>query len=135
MTARIVPYIRYEDCKMAVRWLYKVFEFERNLIVPGDTGEIIHAQLVSGQAMIMLGDGQADSSVRSLSRSPTQLEGFNTSSIYMFVEDVDIHYEKTKAAGADIVLDIKEEDYGGRGYTCKDLEGHLWSFGSYYPWK
>ena len=56
---------------MAVSWLYKVFEFERNLIVPGDTGEIIHAQLVSGQAMIMLGDGQADSSVRSLSRSPT----------------------------------------------------------------
>ena len=53
----------------------------------------------------------------------------------MFVEDVDAHYEKTKAAGADIVLDIKDEDHGSRGYTCKDLEEHLWSFGSYDPWK
>ena len=85
--------------------------------------------------MIMLGDGQEDSSIGTLSRSPTQLDGYNTSSIYMIVEDVDAHYVKTKAAGADIVLDIKDEDYGGRGYTCKDLEGHLWSFGSYDPWK
>jgi uncharacterized glyoxalase superfamily protein PhnB len=40
-----------------------------------------------------------------------------------------------RTAGAEIVLDIKDEDYGGRGYTCKDLEGHLWSFGTYNPWK
>ena len=38
-------------------------------------------------------------------------------------------------AGANtIVLDIKDEDYGGRGYTCKDIEGHLWNFGTYDPW-
>ncbi len=40
-----------------------------------------------------------------------------------------------QAAGAEIILDIKDEDYGGRGYTCRDPEGHVWNFGSYDPWK
>jgi uncharacterized glyoxalase superfamily protein PhnB len=43
--------------------------------------------------------------------------------------------EKVKSAGAEIVLDNVDQDYGGRGFTCKDLEGHLWSFGSYNPWE
>ena len=83
MTARIVPSIRYEDCKMGISWLCNVCRFERHLIVPGDTGGIIHAQLVSGEAMIMLGDGEEDSSIGNLSRSPTHLDGYYTSSIYM----------------------------------------------------
>ncbi len=42
--------------------------------------------------------------------------------------DADAHYTRAKATGAQILLDIKDEDYGGRGYTCRDLEGHIWSF-------
>ena len=53
----------------------------------------------------------------------------------MVVVDADAHYKKAVEKGAEVVLDIKDEDYGGRGYTCKDLEGHLWSFGTYNPWK
>ena len=37
-------------------------------------------------------------------------------------------------AGARIVIDIKDEDHGGRGYSCRDPEGHLWNFGTYDPW-
>ena len=39
-----------------------------------------------------------------------------------------------KAAGAEIVLDIKTQDYGGRDYTARDPEGHVWTFGTYDPW-
>ena len=53
----------------------------------------------------------------------------------MVVEEIDNHYQRAKKEGAEIVLDIKDEEYGGRGYTCKDIEGHLWSFGSYNPWE
>ena len=53
----------------------------------------------------------------------------------MVVEDVDAHYEKAMTAGVEIVFDIQDQAYGGRGYTCKDFEGHLWSFGSYNPWE
>jgi uncharacterized glyoxalase superfamily protein PhnB len=31
-------------------------------------------------------------------------------------------------------MDIKDQDYGGRGYSCRDLEGHIWSIGTYDPW-
>ncbi|MEZ5648377.1 MAG: hypothetical protein R3E60_05460 [Alphaproteobacteria bacterium] len=58
----------------------------------------------------------------------------NTQTIYMIVENVDAHYARTKAAGAKILIDIKDEDYGGRGYSCFDIEGHVWSFGTYNPW-
>jgi len=44
-------------------------------------------------------------------------------------------YQRAKAAGAEIVMDIKDEDYGGRGFWCRDPEGHLWSFGTYDPWE
>ena len=87
----------------------------------------------------MLGDGHrlADDPYGKLNKSPLQLDGQNTAGIYMVVEDVDAHYKKAKTAGAEIVLDIADQDYGGRsrGYTCIDLEGHLWSFGSYNPWE
>ena len=53
----------------------------------------------------------------------------------MVIDDADSHYKKAIEAGAEIVLDIKDEEYGGRGYTCKDLEGHLWNFGTYNPWQ
>jgi uncharacterized glyoxalase superfamily protein PhnB len=33
-----------------------------------------------------------------------------------------------------MVLDIRDMDYGGRAFTCRDLEGHLWSIGTYDPW-
>ena len=136
MKTRIVPSLRYQDCRQAIDWLCAAFGFEEQLIVPSEDGGITHAQLVCGMAMIMLGDGHRDDDdpFGQLNKSPLQLDGYNTAGVYMIVEDVDAHYEKARAAGAAIVLDIFDQGYGGRGYTCKDLEGHLWSFGSYDPW-
>ena len=136
MKTRIVPSLRYQDCRQAIDWLCAAFGFEQQVIVPSEDGGITHAQLVCGMAMIMLGDGHRDDDdpFGQLNKSPLQLDGYNTAGVYMIVEDVDAHYEKARAAGAAIVLDIVDQGYGGRGYTCKDLEGHLWSFGSYDPW-
>ena len=53
----------------------------------------------------------------------------------MIVTDADAHYTRAKAAGAIIVMEISDQAYGGRGYSCRDLEGHMWWFGSYDPWK
>jgi uncharacterized glyoxalase superfamily protein PhnB len=42
---------------------------------------------------------------------------------------------RVKVAGAAIVLDIQDEDYGGGGgFTCRDLEGYLWNVGTHDPW-
>ncbi|MPN55348.1 hypothetical protein SDC9_203030 [bioreactor metagenome] len=57
-----------------------------------------------------------------------------TQSACVIVSDADAHYARATAAGAEIVIDIADQDYGGRGYACRDPEGHLWWFGSYDPW-
>ena len=135
MKQKIVPSIHYKNCKQAIDWLCATFGFERQLIVPSEEGGITHAQLVCGDAMVMLGDGHEDDPYGKINKSPLQLDGHNTAGIYMIVEDVDAHYEKAMTAGMEIVFDIQDQEYGGRGYTCKDFEGHLWSFGSYNPWE
>ena len=67
-------------------------------------------------------------------KQPDEIGGAETQTAYVIVKDADAVYSRAKAAGAKIVIDIKNEDYGGRGFSCRDLEGHLWNFGTYDPW-
>ena len=129
----IIPTLRYKDAPVAIEWLCKAFGFKKHLVVPGENGTITHAQLIIGNSMIMLGT-EKDDDYGKLLWSPKTLKGSNTQAPYIIVDKVDAHYQIAKAAGAEIVMDIKDEDYGGRGYTCKDPEGYVWSFGSYNPW-
>jgi len=129
----IIPTMRYKDASEAIEWLCKAFRFKKHLVVPGENETIAHAQLSFGNAMIMLGS-ENDNEYGKLLRTPKDLNGFNTQSSYIVVEEIDEHYRGAIAAGAEIVLDIKDEEYGGRGYGCKDPEGYIWYFGSYNPW-
>ena len=129
----VIPTIHYQDAPRAIEWLCKAFGFEQHLVVPAEDGTITHAQLTLGNAMIMLGS-QNHHQYGKLLRIPKELNNFNTQAPYIVVESIDEHYQRALAAGAEMVLDIKDEDYGGRGYTCRDPEGHLWNFGSYNPW-
>jgi uncharacterized glyoxalase superfamily protein PhnB len=129
---RIIPAMRYANATKAIDWLCKAFGFEAKMVVPGDGGTVAHAELTLSNAMIMLGD--AESEYGGLVRPPKLPERVNTQGLYVIVENVDDHYARAKAAGAEIVLDLKTQDYGGRDYTCRDLEGHIWTFGTYDPW-
>ena len=51
----------------------------------------------------------------------------------MVVDDVDAHCARARGAGAEILVEPFDPEYGGRMYTCRDPEGHVWSFGSYDP--
>jgi uncharacterized glyoxalase superfamily protein PhnB len=81
--------------------------------------------------MIMLGDVETE--YGRLVVAPSYGEPV-TQGIYIVVENVDVHYTRAKAANAAIVIDIKTQDYGGRDYTARDPEGHVWTFGTYNPW-
>ena len=131
--ATVIPCLRYRDAPTAIKWLCSTFGFEEQLVVPNPDGTIAHAQLSFGNGMIMLGS-VADSEYGRLIRQPDEIGGAETQSAYVIVSDADAVYRRAKAAGARIVLDIKDEDYGGRGFTCRDLEGRLWTFGTYDPW-
>jgi uncharacterized glyoxalase superfamily protein PhnB len=132
--ASIVPALRYRNAPAAIDWLCEAFGFARHLVVPGEEGTIAHAQLTCGNGMIMLGSVR-DNEYGRLLRQPAEIGGAPTQTIYMIVADADAHYRRAKSAGAEIVIDIKDEDYGGRGYTCRDLEAHVWTFGTYDPWQ
>jgi len=132
-TATVIPTMRYNDAPAAIEWLRKAFGFEEHLVVPGENGTIAHAQLVLGNGMIMLGSAREDEFGK-LQKPPNALGGIGTQSPYIIVEDADKLYARAIAAGAEIVRDIQDEDYGGRGFSCRDPEGHLWNFGTYDPW-
>jgi uncharacterized glyoxalase superfamily protein PhnB len=134
-TATIVPSLRYQDAPKAIDWLCRAFGLEKQLVVPGEGGTISHAQLTFGRGMIMLGSsGAHGGGFDALVKAPGEIGGVGAQSLYVIVDDADAHLARARAAGAEIVLDISDKDYGGRDYTCRDLEGHVWTFGTYDPW-
>jgi uncharacterized glyoxalase superfamily protein PhnB len=133
-TATIIPTLRYHDAPAAIDWLGRAFGFERHLVVPGENGTIAHAQLVLGNGMIMVGTARDDEFGR-LQKTPRQVGGAGTQSPYVIVADVDAHHARAVAAGAEVTMAPRDEDHGGRFYSCRDPEGHLWNFGTYDPWK
>ncbi len=134
ITARaIIPSFRYEDAPRAIEFLCAAFGFEKHAIYEGAAGKIDHAQLKLGPHFIMLGSMSEDMTWPA--HTPRQLGGA-TGGVYIVLErdeDVDAHYERARAAGAKIIREPESPDYGGRGYGAQDLEGYLWSFGSYRP--
>jgi uncharacterized glyoxalase superfamily protein PhnB len=132
-TSTVITAMRYRDANDAIDWLCKAFGFEKHLVVPGENGTVAHAQLTLGNGMIMLGSARDDEFGRRV-KPPRETGGIGTQSAYVIVEDADAHYARAKAAGAEIVMEVEDQDYGGRLYSCLDPEGHLWSFGTYDPW-
>lgn len=133
-TANVVSCLRYRDAPAAIEWLCRAFGFEQQAVYPNADGSIAHAQLVFGNGMVMLGSADNGSEYGKLVSQPQDIGGQVTQSVYVIVADADVSYDRAKSAGAAIVRDIQDEDYGGRGFSCRDLEGHVWSFGTYDPW-
>jgi len=81
----------------------------------------------------MLGSAR-DNGYGQLVKQPDEVGGAQTQTSYLVVADADAVHARAVAAGARIALALQDEDYGGRGFSCFDLEGHLWSVGTYDPW-
>ncbi len=116
------PGLSYRDAQAAIGWLERAFGFEELLVVPGPGGLVTHAELRFGNGVLMLGSLRDGEAAAQRQRAP-----------YVYVADADAHHERARAAGAEIVVPPHDNDYGGRGYTARDLEGNEWSFGSYRP--
>ena len=119
----VVPSLRYNDARRAVEWLQEAFGFEPQMVVDGEGDTIAHAELTYGDGMVMLGTQRDDSYGSHVG------QGW----LYVVVEDADAHYARAKAAGAEIVRELEDQDYGSRDYSARDFEGNLWSFGTYRP--
>jgi uncharacterized glyoxalase superfamily protein PhnB len=131
-TSTIIPALHYADAPAAIDFLCRAFGFERKAVYEGEGGTIAHAELTLGNGMVMLGS-MKDTEYGKLLVRPRAAGGV-TMGVYVIVEDPDAHFARAKAAGAEITREPVTQDYGGRDYTCKDSEGHVWTFGSYDPW-
>ncbi|MFT7667931.1 MAG: putative glyoxalase superfamily protein PhnB [Planctomycetota bacterium] len=128
----LISSLCYDDAPAAIAWLEKAFGFSPHLVVPGEEGKVMHSQLKSadGNSMVMVYSTRDEPGA---CKPPRTLGGSNQG-LYLVVVDVDGHYLLAEAAGAKILMPPTAQEYGGSCYTCTDLEGHIWSFGSYDPW-
>ena len=122
----------YDDAKAAIDWLCRAFGFEVQVKVETEQGQIAHSQLVLGAGLVMVGQAGL-SPARSYLRSPRAVDGANTQSLFVYVDDADAHCERARAAGAVITAEPDTQDYGegywaDRSYQARDPEGHHWWF-------
>jgi uncharacterized glyoxalase superfamily protein PhnB len=131
----IVPCLVYDDAPAAIEFLCAAFGFTRHLIVAGNAGQIMHAQLILGDAcMVMLSSATPRSREQFRMVSPVSTGGLVTATICVTLADPDAHHARAAAAGARVFGAPHDNDYGGRGYEVFDTEGSVWSFASYDPW-
>ena len=133
---RISASVHYRDPARAIDWLCEAFGFELRLKVEGDAGAIVHSELELGGGVIMVSGegGWKRLPDRPFGASPRSVGGKNTISLMVYVDDLDAHCARARAAGAVILVEPEISDYGDdywvdRGYGCEDLEGHTWWFG------
>jgi len=136
MRHEIIPSLRYADAPRAIEFLCTAFGFERRAVHldARDPKIVQHAQLVWRDRMVMIASALDTEYARAAKMKTVAEAGGSTIGLYLTLEDVDGHAERARAAGARIILGPDDKDYGGRGYSCLDIEGHVWSFGNYDPW-
>lgn len=130
----VIPALRYRNASEAIDWLCRALGFEKQAVYPNKDGSIAHAQLTFGNGMVMLSSVVENTPYSTLIRQPQDIGNLETQAPCLIVADCDAVYRQAKAAGAKMVLDISDQEYGGRAFTCRDPEGHLWNVGSYDPW-
>jgi uncharacterized glyoxalase superfamily protein PhnB len=130
----VIPSLRYRDAPAAIAWLCRALSFEKRAVYMADETTVAHAELTFGNGMIMIGSVSNGTPFSDLVRQPDGT-GFETQSPYLVVADCERIYASAKAAGAEMIFDIETKDYGGKAFTCRDPEGHVWSIGEYDPWE
>jgi len=118
---RITPYLLYEDVAGALDWLTRAFGFRERMRIPGPDGKVGHAEMELADGIIMMGCPGPQY------QNPKRV-GHVTQNLYVYVDDVDKHFEKAKKEGATILEEPKDQFYGDRRYGAVDLEGHHWYF-------
>ncbi len=125
MTQRIFPMLAYRDAPAALEFLTTAFGFEETMRMEGENGTIAHAELEMGGQRLMLATAWRDAGMA----PPIELAGI-ASQLMVQVDDVDAHFRRALEAGATVIDQPADQEYGERTYRATDPEGHRWIFGS-----
>ena len=120
----VSPYLFYDDVDRAARFLEEAFGFVRIFASPDPDGGLAHAQLSHGAGKVML--GKVGHGIRPIA-SARSLAALHAG-VYVYVDDVDAHCERARAAGAEVLLEPGDQPWGDRMYCAVDVEGQFWMF-------
>ena len=123
-TVTFYPTLRYADPDAAMQWLERTLGFERREDHRDEAGNVVHAELSLGPAIVML-------SAAAAGREPFRSLPAGGTLVYCGVDEVETLHDRASEAGADIALELTDTDYGSRDFTVRDPEGNLWAFGTY----
>lgn len=118
---RVTPYLLYEDANAALDWLARAFGFRVRERIADAGGKVTHAEIELDGGVVMLGCPGPDY------RGPKR-HGHVHAYVYAYVDDVNAHFERAKAADAKILTVPEDQYYGDRRYSAEDPEGHQWFF-------
>ncbi|MGP9819055.1 VOC family protein [Salinarimonas sp. NSM] len=128
----LFPTLRCTDAEAMIAWLVAALGFrERVVYREGDdaAGPVVHAELVLGPSILMLGQERDDA----YGAEVGPRGGRRTDALYLAVADIDAAFARAKAAGATITAEVRDTPYGTRDFAFRDPEGNLWSIGTYWP--
>lgn len=119
------PVLTYEDAHGAIEFLERAFGFERKEVHEGDNGGVAHAELgFAGEVVGLSSVSEGD---------PRFNQGAGRTTVYVVTEDPDSVFSRASDAGAEVVMEPTDQDYGSRDFAVRDPEGNIWAFGTYNP--
>ena len=119
-----IPCLKYRDAHAAAEWLERALGFERKAFHEED-GKVVHAEMAFGDGRIMF--GSVDAGAEWLAKIAGR------ACVYLIAEDVDTLFERARAAGAEVLREPTDEDFGARDFAVADPEGNVFSVGTYRP--
>ena len=120
---RVIPVLVYRDIQAAHDFLVEAFGFGSGGVDYGPSGEAVHGEVRVGQTDIWLHRATEEYDMDSPLKVDTAGAG-----IVVHVPDVDAHFERARAGGAQIAYEPIDQPYGQREYEAQDPEGHRWWF-------
>lgn len=130
---RLSSAVFYVDPAAAIEWLERAFGFETRLRVDGADGDVVHSELTYAGAVVMVAGLRRQGEPDARAAAPSQIDGRNTQSLFLYVDDVEAHFQRARDAGGTILTEPRTSDYGpeywsDRSYEVADPEGHRWWF-------
>lgn len=119
----IIPTIRYADARAAIEFLTAALGFTSGPVSEGEDGAVVHVELTFADGVVMLG-------TKAGADSPYDTDRVCT---YLVTDTPDALHDRAVAAGAEVVQQLTDQDYGSREFAVRDPEGNVWAFGTYRP--
>jgi len=124
----VTPYVTFKDCRKAIDFYKNAFAAQERFVMPGPDGTgVMHAELLVGNSILMLGDEHPEMgscrSADSLGGSPV--------SFYLYVENVDQAFRRALEAGATSQMEVQDMFWGDRTGTVQDPFGFSWTLATH----